>query len=287
MIADLPPAGTFTDVLYEVADGVALLTLNRPERRNAMRLQLMYDIENALAEANGDPEVRALVVTGAGSAFCVGADLAGPESLIAGMVEDAVGNTPSGYREPAGRISERISRMRIPVIAAINGDVVGGGATIATAMDLRFAADTARFGFVFTQRGVVPEGASTWFLPRVVGHTRAADWLLSGRVFDATEALEAGLVTRLLPADEVLPAAMEYARNLVASTSPSSVAHTKRLLYEAWHASSPAEAAINESNTYSEIVASPDAREGVASFIERRPAKFVTSGINRFDNPAA
>src|SRR4051794_8483639 len=121
---------TYEDVTYEVTDGIGLLTLNRPERRNAMRLQLMYDIEAVLARADADPDVRALVVTGAGSSFCVGADLAGHDSLIEGVVDDAVGHTSSGYREPAGRISERIFRMRIPVIAAINGDVVGGGATI-------------------------------------------------------------------------------------------------------------------------------------------------------------
>lgn len=287
MISKTQPAATYEDVLYEVGEGVALLTLNRPERRNAMRLQLMYDIENALARANDDPQVRALVVTGAGASFCVGADLADYDSLIVGMVKDAVGNTGSGYRDPAGRISERVSRMRIPVIGAINGDVIGGGATIATAMDVRFAAETAKFGFVFTQRGVVPEGASTWFVPRIVGHARAADWLLSGRIFDAEEALEAGLVARLLPAEEVLPAAMAYARKLVATTSPASVAYTKRLMYEGWRVAGPGEAAVNESNQYAEIVDSPDAREGVASFIDRRRASFVTCGIRRVDNPPA
>jgi enoyl-CoA hydratase/carnithine racemase len=152
-------------------------------------------------------------------------------------------------------------------------------------MDVRIAAETARLGFVFTRRGVIPEGASTWFLPRIVGHARAADWLLSGRVFKAGEAYEAGFVTRVLPAEEVLPAALEYARQFVTDTSPASVARTKRLLNEGWHASGPGAAAINESNTYVGIVDGPDAREGVLSFIERRPAKFVTTGIPRIDNP--
>jgi enoyl-CoA hydratase/carnithine racemase len=270
-----------------VSDGVGLLTLNRPDRRNAMRLQLMYEIEDVLAHADADPQLRVLVVTGAGSSFCVGADLAGPDALIDGVLHDDVGHTASGYREPAGRISERISRMHIPVIAAINGDVIGGGATIAAAMDVRIAAETARLGFVFTRRGVVPEGASTWFLPRIVGHARATDWLLSGRVFTAAEALEAGFVTRVLPTEEVLPAALEYARQFVTQTSPASVALTKRLLVEGWHAHSPGAAAINESRTYIGIVEGPDAREGVLSFIERRPPNFVTTGIASADNPPA
>ena len=277
----------YEDVLYEVRDGVALLTLNRPERHNAMRLQLMFEVEAVLERANEDPDVRALVVTGAGRSFCVGADLFGYDSLIDGMTDDVPGHGASGYREPAGRIAERIARMRIPVIAAINGDAVGGGATIASAMDVRIAAETAKFGFVFTQRGVVPEGASTWFLPRLVGHARAVDWLLSGRVFDAAEALEAGLANRLLPADEVLPAALEYARLFTTRTSPASVAHTKRLLFEAWHAAGPAAAAVNESNTYHRLVDSPDAREGVASFIDGRRPTFITTGVPRVDNPAA
>jgi enoyl-CoA hydratase/carnithine racemase len=274
----------FEDVVYEVSEGVAILTLNRPENRNGMRLRLMWDIEAALVRADGDPDVRALVVTGAGASFCVGAELSGPDSLVRGMIDDEAGHTASGYREPAGRISERISRMRVPVIGAVNGDAVGGGATILTAMDVRIAADNARFGFVFTRRGVVPEGASTWFLPRLVGHGRATDWLLSGRVFDAAEALESGFVSRLLPAAEVLPAALEYARQFVSKTSPASVAHTRRLLAESWRALSPGEAAINESNTYASIVDTPDAREGVLSFIEKRHAEFVTTGIPQIDN---
>jgi enoyl-CoA hydratase/carnithine racemase len=282
-----PPAETYEDVTYEVTDGIGLLTLNRPERRNAMRLRLMWDIEAVLERADADPEVRALVVTGAGSSFCVGADLAGPESLIVGMVDDAPGQVSSGYREPAGRITERMFRMRIPVIGALNGDAVGGGATIAAGMDLRIAAEGARFGFVFTRRGVTPEGASTWFLPRLVGHARAADWLLSGRVFDASEALESGFVSRLLPADEVLPAAIEYARQFTSMTSPASVAHVRRLLAESWRASNPGEAAINESNTYASLVETPDAREGVVSFIEKRPPQFGSTGIPGIDNPPA
>jgi enoyl-CoA hydratase/carnithine racemase len=265
---------------------VAVLTLNRPDQRNGMTVRLMRDIEEGLRLADVDPDVRALVVTGAGASFSVGAELNGPETLAAAMQADVSGHTSSGYREPAGRITERIHRMRIPVIAAINGDAVGGGATIVAAMDLRIAADTAKFGFVFTRRGVTPEGASTWFLPRLVGLGRATDWLVSGRVFAAAEALEAGFVSRLLPADEVLPAALEYARQFATVTSPASVAHTRRLLAANWGASTPAEAAIAESNVYSSLLNSPDAREGVVSFIERRAPVFGSTGIASVDHPA-
>lgn len=267
------------EALYTVDRGVAVLTLNRPQRRNAMTVRLMHDIESALEAAERDPEVRALVVTGAGPSFSVGAELNGPDTLSAAIVEDVPGHTASGYREPAGRITERIFRMRIPVIAAINGDAVGGGATIVAAMDLRIAADDARFGFVFTRRGVTPEGASTWFLPRLVGLGRATDWLVSGRVFDAAEAQTAGFVASVVPRDEVLEVAIAYARQFAEVTSPASVAHTRRLLADAWRMPSPAEAAIAESRTYASLVDSADAQEGIVSFIERRAPEFRTTGI--------
>ncbi|WP_181778787.1 enoyl-CoA hydratase-related protein [Pseudonocardia pini] len=265
-------------VRYEVDAGVAVLTLNRPDRRNAMTVPFMHGIEDGLARADADPAVRAVVVTGAGPAFCVGAELNGPDTLRLAMEADTRGHTPSGYREPAGRITERIAAMRIPVIGAVNGDAVGGGATIVAAMDLRIAADTARFGFVFTRRGVVAEGASTWFLPRLVGLGRATDWLVSGRVFEAAEALESGFVSRLLPAAEVLPAALEYARQFTGTTSPASVAAVRRLLAASWGAATPAESARAESAVYSGLLDSPDAKEGVVSFLERRAPSFTTTG---------
>jgi enoyl-CoA hydratase/carnithine racemase len=268
----------YTDITYTLAGGIAVLTLNRPERRNAFRVHMLAEVESALARADADSEVRALVVTGAGTVFSVGADLSGPDTLRLAMEEDQDGHTAIGYREPAGRITERIFAMRIPVIGAVNGDAVGGGATILAAMDLRFAAETARFGFVFTRRGVVPEGASSWFLPRLVGLGRATDWLVSGRVFPAAEALAAGYVSRLLPAAGVLPAALDYAQQFVTATSPRSVALTRRLLASAWAAPDPASAARAESAFYADLVDSPDAKEGVTSFLERRLPSFTSTG---------
>ena len=203
--------GEYANVTFEVDQRVGLLTLNRPSRRNALSLPLMGEFEDVLARVDGNRDLRSLVVTGAGDSFCVGADLHGPDTLPDSIVEDRDGQTVSGFREPAGRVTERIFRLRIPVIGAVNGDAVGGGATILAGMDYRVAADDARFGFVFTRRGVSPEGASTWFVPRLVGAGRATDWLLSGRIFDAAEALDAGFVARIVPKAEVLDAALEYA----------------------------------------------------------------------------
>ncbi|ANY24150.1 putative enoyl-CoA hydratase [Gordonia terrae NBRC 100016] len=265
---------SYDEVDYEIADGVAVITLDAPQRRNGMRVQMLVDALHALDRADRDPDVRAVIVTGAGESFSVGADLDGPETLSRALVEDVDGHTPTGYREPAGRISERLFSMCKPVIAALNGHAIGGGATIAAAMDIRIASENARFGFVFTQRGVVPEGASSWFLPRLVGLGRAADWLLTGRVFDAAEAYEAGFLTKVVPADQVMSVAHEYARLFARDTSPTSVALSKRLLSSAWLHSHPGPAAAQESRIYAGRVDSDDAREGVMSFLERRPAVF-------------
>ena len=264
----------YEEVGYSVADGVAVVTLNAPQRRNGMRVQMLVDVLDALDRADRDPGVRAVIVTGAGESFSVGADLDGPETLSRAIVEDVDGHTPTGYREPAGRISERLFSMCKPVIAALNGHAIGGGATIAAAMDIRIASEDARFGFVFTRRGVVPEGASSWFLPRLVGVGRATDWILSGRVFDAAEGLEAGYLTKVVPAGGVMAAAHEYAQIFVSETSPTSVALSKRLLAGSWLHSHPGPAAAEESRTYAGSVDSVDAREGVMSFLERRPAVF-------------
>ncbi|QDQ93014.1 enoyl-CoA hydratase [Rhodococcus sp. WB9] len=264
----------YEDVRYEVSAGVAVVTLDAPERRNGMRVRMLVDLLRILDRADRDPEVRAVIVTGAGDAFSVGAALDGPETLSRALVEDTDGHTPTGYREPAGRISERLFAMQKPVIAALNGHAIGGGATIAAAMDMRIASQDARFGFVFTRRGVVPEGASSWFLPRLVGVGRATDWILSGRVFDAAEAYAAGYLTRVVPADQVMPTARAYADQFVHDTSPTSVALSKRLLTSGWQHAHPGPAAADESRTYAGRVDSEDAREGILSFLERRPAVF-------------
>lgn len=265
-------------VRYEVLGRTAVIALDDPDHRNGMTLALMAELIEGLHRAEADPEVRAAIVTGTGIAFSVGARLFDPETLYDAMIADVEGHTPEGYREPAGRISEFIHGMRIPVIAAVNGDAIGGGATIATAMDVRIVSSTARFGFVFARRGVTAEGASTWFLPRVVGLTRANDWLLSGRVFDSAEAAASGLATEVVEPDQVLPRALEYAEQFAASTSPQSVAYIKRLLGAAWGDATPGESAARESRVYAGVTRSDDALEGIRSFLERREAVFTSTG---------
>ena len=264
----------YVDVTYAVAGGVATITLDAPERLNGMRVVMLENVLTALDRADRNPLVRAVIVTGAGSAFSVGAALDGPETLTKALDEDVAGHTPTGYREPAGRISERLVAMQKPVIAAINGHAIGGGATIAAGMDVRIVSSAAKFGFVFTRRGVVPGGASSWFLPRLVGLGRATDWLLSGRVFDAAEALQSGFATQVVAPDQVLAAAHSYAAQFVHDTSPTSVALTRRLLASQWLHSHPAAAAADESRTYASRVDSADAHEGINSFLERRPPVF-------------
>lgn len=264
----------YVDVTYAVTDHIALITLDAPDRMNGMRVAMLENVLTVLDRADGDPEVRAVIVTGAGSAFSVGAALDGPDTLTTALAEDVDGHTPTGYREPAGRITERLYSMQKPVIAAINGHAIGGGATIAAGMDVRIVSSAAKLGFVFTRRGVTPEGASTWFLPRLVGLGRATDWLLSGRVFDAAEAFQAGFATQVVEPDQVLAAAYTYAAQFVQETSPTSVALTRRLLASQSLHTHPAPAAGDESRCYASRVDSVDAQEGINSFLERRPAVF-------------
>ncbi|MGY4103625.1 enoyl-CoA hydratase-related protein [Nocardia sp. R16R-3T] len=264
----------YEEIDYRVDDGMAVITLDAPERRNALRNQMLRDLADALDRADRDPEVRVVLLTGAGASFCVGAELHGPDTLIEALEEDTPGHTPTGYREPGGRVSERLFDMSTPVIAAVNGDAVGGGASIIAACDVKIVSSTARFGFVFTRRGVVPESASSWYLPRLVGLATAADWLLSGRIFGADEALTAGLITRVVPPEDVLEHAVAYARQFVTDTSPTSVALAKRLLMDSWRHDTPRQASEVESRVYASRLRSSDVREGVLSFLERRPATF-------------
>jgi enoyl-CoA hydratase/carnithine racemase len=199
----------YEQILYEVDDGVATITLNRPDRLNAINFEMVADLHDALDAVAADPSVKVAVLTGAGRGFCAGADLgSGGETFKRG------GGTDGDPRDSGGRVTLRIFDLKKPVIAAVNGPAVGIGATVQLPMDIRIAAEDARFGFVFARRGIVPEAASSWFLPRVVGISQALDWALSGRVFPAQEALAGGLVKSLHPAAELLPAARALARDM-------------------------------------------------------------------------
>ncbi|HEY0806665.1 MAG TPA: enoyl-CoA hydratase-related protein [Pseudonocardiaceae bacterium] len=256
----------YQEITYDVADAVATVALNRPARRNGYTTLMSDELADALGRADADDAVRAVILTGQGKDFSVGADLSGGALSVSDRTDP--------YHEPAGRVSMRIYAMNKPVIAALRGAAVGAGSTIILPADFRIAATDTRFGFVFTRRGLVPEGASTWFLPRLVGLGRALDWMVSGRVFGADEALAAGLVTRLHEPDEVLPAARDLAKELAATTSPVSVAITRQMLFRMSPLDSPFPARDLDSRLIKDATGNPDAIEGVVSFLQKRTPEF-------------
>lgn len=256
-----------TQIAYEVAAGVATITLDRPDQLNAFTPTMQEELIAAFDAADADPEVRAVVVTGRGRAFCAGADLsqAGGETFAGGG---------EGHRDGGGLVTLRMFRSTKPVIAAINGAAVGVGATMTLPMDVRLAADTARIGFVFARRGITPEAASSWFLPRIVGISRALEWTMTGRILPAAEALEGGLLRSVHPADELLPAAHALAREIADHAAPVSVALTRQMLWRMLGAAHPMEAHVVDSQAIASRGGSADAVEGVTSFLEKRPADF-------------
>src|SRR5437763_1838660 len=269
----------FEQITTEVADGVLTITLNRPERLNAWTGTMGRELREAFDQADADDEVRAIIVTGAGRGFCAGADLgAGGETFD----YRARGSQEEVPRDNGGEFTLRVFESTKPVIAAINGPAVGVGATMTLPMDVRLAADDARLGFVFARRGIVPEACSSWFLPRIVGISRAMEWTATGRVFSAQEALDGGLVRSLHPGDELLGAARELAAEIADHAAPVSVALTRRLLWTMLGASHPMEAHRADSRAMFARGQSADAREGVTSFLEKRPARFpdrVSDGL--------
>jgi enoyl-CoA hydratase/carnithine racemase len=244
--------------------GVARITLHRPERLNAFTNLMQRELCAAFDRIDADPDVRAVVVTGSGRAFCAGADLGSGERTFAG------GRRTN--RDPGGVLTLRIFDCTKPVIAAVNGAAIGVGASMTLAMDARFAAPGATFGFVFTRLGIVPEACSSWFLPRLVGLPTALDWLMSGRRVSADDALAYGLAQRV--ADDVVTAASDYARDLVEGTAPVSVALTRQLVWRMITVASPAAAHRIDSALLLAAAGAPDAREGVAAFREHRAPEF-------------
>ena len=258
----------------DLSNGILTLTLNRPERLNAFNQAMRQDLLAVLDEIDADDEVRVVIVTGAGRAFCAGADLEkGGATFDAGEAA-AEAPEPDALRDGGGLVTLRLFDCKKPVIAAINGPAVGVGITMTLAMDLRLASSTARMGFVFARRGIVPEACSSWFLPRVVGISKAMEWVATGRVFPASEALEAGLVSELLSEDELLPRARELAAEIVDNASAVSVALSRQLMWKMLGADHPMEAHKIDSASIRYMGASPDAYEGVQSFLEKRPPRF-------------
>lgn len=267
-------------ITTELSDGILTITLNRPDRLNAWTQTMARELIEAFDQADADDDVRVLIVTGAGRGFCAGADLErGAETFDWRARERASDDPP---RDNGGQFTLRIFESTKPVIAAVNGPAVGVGATMTLPMDIRLAADDARFGFVFARRGIVPEAASSFFLPRVVGISQAMEWVATGRVFSAQEALEGGLVRSLHPKDELLDAARTLAREIVENSAPVSVALARRMMWTMLGARHPMEAHRADSQAMFHRGQSADAAEGIASFLEKRPAQFpdrVSEGL--------
>src|SRR3954452_16086334 len=271
----------FQEILAERADGVLTITLNRPERLNAFTETMRRELIAAFDLADADDEVRAIIVTGAGRGFCAGADL-GKGGATFDWRERESGEDWDVPREGGGQVSLRIYDCTKPVIAAINGPAVGVGVTMTLPMDVRRAVQGAKIGFVFARRGIVPEACSSWFLPRIVGISQAMEWVATGRVFDADEALAGGLVRSVHAPDELLPAANALAREIADNTAPVSVALARRMLWRMLGAAHPMQAHRADSRAMYARGQSADAREGVQSFLDKRPAAFpdrVSDGL--------
>ena len=266
-----------------VEDSVATVTFNRPEKRNSFTLAMCLELGDFFDRIDADDAVRVVILTGTGPAFCAGADL--HEGFIGATeltpeqeaIVARVGTVDGVSRDPGGWLALKIARSLTPVIVAFNGAAVGIGVTMSLPADIRIAAESARFGFVFTRRGIVPEAASTWFLPRLVGIAQATEWVITGRLFDAQEALRGGLVSYVVPDDQLLAKARALAAEIVENTSSISVAAARRMLWHGLELSSPWYAHAAESHGMRAMAAAPDGHEGVLSFLEKRPARFPMS----------
>ena len=264
----------FETLLYEVADGVLTITLNRPDRLNAFTQTMRDELIAAFDASDADDDVRAVIVTGAGRGFCAGADLGGGGStfdLRDREQEQLADGTP---RDGGGQVVLRIYESKKPVIAAINGPAVGVGITMTLPMDVRLVAEGAKIGFVFVRRGIVPEACSSWFLPRIVGISQAMEWVATGRVFTAQEALDGGLVRSVHTGGDLLPAAHALAHEIADETAPVSVALGRQLLWSMLGADHPMRAHEADSRAIYARGQSADASEGVTAFLEKRAATF-------------
>lgn len=274
-------AKSYDEIRYDVSDNVATITLCRPDKLNAFTNRMLKEMIDAFDVADGDDEVRAVIVTGSGRAFCAGADLSGGGETFAKGGSDVAARS-GVIRDGGGLVALRIFESKKPVIGAINGAAVGVGVTMTLPMDIRLASDAARFGFVFARRGIVPEAASSWFLPRLVGISQAAEWCYTGRMIGAEEAREARLVRSVHAPEDLLPAARAIAQEIADNAAPVSVALSRQMLWRMLGADHPMEAHRVDSRAINSRGASADAREGVVSFLEKRAPHFpgkVSEGL--------
>lgn len=260
------------DIASMYEGGIATITLNRPDKLNAVTLDMIDGLIAALDKAEEDDAVGAIIVTGKGRAFCAGTDLSAGFALPTGGDPKTGAGVPS---DVGGLAALRIHRMKKPVIAAINGVAAGIGATLPLTMDRRIAVEGVRFTYPFARRGIMAESVSSWFLPRIVGISTALDWMMTGRMIDANEALVKGLVDELVAPEELLPRARAFARQIIDHAAPASVAVNRQLLWRMIGDYSPQDAHDFESRALSGLLAHTDSGEGVASFMEKRPPRFT------------
>lgn len=268
---------TYETLLTDLTDGVLTVTLNRPDQLNAFNEPMKQDLLDVYDFADAEDEVRVVIVTGAGRAFCAGADLSGGAEIFVSPEDRKAAPGSRARRAPrdgGGRVTLRTFECRKPVIAAINGPAVGVGITMTLPMDIRLASEKAKVGFVFARRGLVPEAASSWFLPRVVGISKAMEWVATGRIFGPEEALAQGLVSEVLAEEDLLPRARELAAEIVANTSGVAIALSRQMLWKMLGASHPMEAHRVDSRAIDYMGGGPDVAEGVSSFLEKRSPNF-------------
>jgi len=264
----------YEQILYEVKDHILTLTLNRPDKLNALTPLMRKELIGAFDRADADDQIRAIIVTGAGRAFCAGTDLGTGIETFDYQTRDGQMQVEE-HRDGGGQLTLRIFESIKPVIAAINGPAVGIGITMTLAMDIRIAAQNTKLGFVFARRGIVPEACSSWFLPRIVGISQALEWVLSGRLFSVDEAVSRGLVRSSHAPDQLLPDARDLATEIADNTSAISVALARQMLWRMLGADHPMEAHKVDSRALYYTGKSADASEGITSFLEKRPAKFT------------
>jgi len=275
----------FQNILLEQRENIAVLFLNRPHKLNAFTFSMMEEIISALDFLEADDSVHAVIITGKGRAFCAGADLSSGQETFNPSFDDFAVQENDFRRDSGGILTLRMYKFLKPIVVACNGPAVGIGASMQLAADIRLASDQARFGFVFNNRGIVPDACSSWFLPKIVGISRALELTYSGRIIDAQEALQLNLVSSIHDSENLLSNAVDIAKKMVQNSAPVSISLTRQMLWRSLESSGPYDAHVIESKAIDSRGASEDAKEGVSSFLEKRPAEFknkVSSDMPEF-----
>ncbi len=264
----------YKNILLEQRDNIAVLSLNRPNKLNAFTFSMMEEMIDALDALDADDNIHALIITGKGRAFCAGADLSSGQETFNPSFDDFAVQESDFRRDSGGILTLRMYKFLKPIVIACNGPAVGIGASMQLAADVRLASDQARFGFVFNNRGIVPDACSSWFLPKIVGISSALELTYSGRIIDASEALKLNLVSSIHDPENLLDNALDFAKNMVKNSAPVSIAVTRQMLWRSLEGSGPYDAHIVESKAMDSRGASEDAKEGISSFLEKRTAEF-------------